>query len=73
MVLIDDVIYIGADSLTSTQTIYAISAKDGSMLQSIATGSERSHVVGVTDGVLITSLGTRGGLMTAFGISSGRA
>lgn len=73
MVLIDDVIYIGASSLTSTQTIYAISAKDGSIVKSIATGSERSHVIGVTDGVLITDLGTRGGQMTAFGISSGRA
>ncbi len=71
-VVIDDVVYIGADALESTETIYAISAKDGSLLTSIPTGSSRSHVVGVTNGVLITSLGTRG-LMTAFANPSGRA
>ena len=66
LALIDDVVYIGTNSLTSTKTLYAISANDGSILKSIATGSERCHVIGVTDGVLITDLGTRGGQMTAF-------
>lgn len=72
IVLIDDVVYIGADSLSSSETIYAISVNDGSILKTFATGSGRSHVIGMSNGVLITSLGTKG-LMTAFGNASGRA
>lgn len=55
IVLIDDVIYLGA--APPAQTIYALSATDGSVLTSIPVPFEGASVIGVTNGVLIARSG----------------
>ncbi len=53
--LIDDVIYVGA--APPTPTIFALSATDGALLQSIAAPFEGAQVIGSTDGILIAKSG----------------
>lgn len=53
LVLIDDVIYAGA--LQPGQTVYAVSATDGTLLSSIAVPFEGARAIGITNGTLFVS------------------
>ena len=55
LVLIDDVVYIGA--APPTPLIYVLSASDGSLLTSIPVPFNGAQVIGVTDGILIARSG----------------
>jgi len=55
LVLIDDVIYIGA--APPTPVIYALSAADGMLLTSIPVPFNGAQVIGITDGILIARSG----------------
>jgi outer membrane protein assembly factor BamB len=53
LVLIDGVIYVGVTEPAQLGLIYALSAKDGSLLKSIPVPFNGTEVAGITNGVLI--------------------